>query len=107
MCRTAVAVYRRERRFADVVSLDAVAEVLVVTDSVTIAQLWVAEQVRSALGKLRPQDREVIRLAYFEGCTQQEVSLILSIPIGTVKNRMLRAQHQLVGLLRHVVADQT
>mgnify|MGYP002399942128 CR=1 FL=1 len=41
----------------------------------------------SLLEKLKPEQREIIDLIYFQGLTQQEVSDELQLPLGTVKSR--------------------
>ncbi len=47
-----------------------------------------AQRVRSALGDLPAEQRQVIELAYFGGFTHTEISEMLSLPAGTVKGRM-------------------
>lgn len=48
----------------------------------------VHESVHSALERLPPEQREVVRLAYFQGLTHSEVAVRLGIPMGTVKTRL-------------------
>ncbi len=43
--------------------------------------------LKDIVAKLEPKYREVIDLVYFKGYTQDEVSKILSMPLGTVKTR--------------------
>ncbi|NUO02398.1 MAG: sigma-70 family RNA polymerase sigma factor [Saprospiraceae bacterium] len=43
--------------------------------------------MESLLSKLKPEQREIIDLIYFQGLTQQEVSDALQLPLGTVKSR--------------------
>jgi RNA polymerase sigma factor (sigma-70 family) len=43
--------------------------------------------LKGLVAKLEPKYREVIDLLYFWGYTQDEVSRILGIPLGTVKTR--------------------
>jgi RNA polymerase sigma-70 factor (ECF subfamily) len=40
------------------------------------------------LGKLRPEQRVLIELAYFKGYTHDEIAQIEDIPLGTVKSRL-------------------
>jgi RNA polymerase sigma-70 factor (ECF subfamily) len=51
--------------------------------------------VRAALERLPAKEHSVLRLMYFEGLTQGEVSARLGIPLGTVKTRSARAHHRL------------
>ena len=44
-------------------------------------------QVNSALERLTPDHRQVIRLAHFQGLTLREISEQTGIPLGTVKSR--------------------
>jgi RNA polymerase sigma factor (sigma-70 family) len=47
------------------------------------------------LGKLRPEQRVLIELAYFKGYTHEEIAQIEDIPLGTVKTRIRNALLQL------------
>jgi RNA polymerase sigma-70 factor (ECF subfamily) len=47
-----------------------------------------AEAVRAALTGLPEEQLEVLKLAYYGGFTQQEISQMLEVPLGTVKSRM-------------------
>jgi RNA polymerase sigma-70 factor (ECF subfamily) len=47
-----------------------------------------ARHVRSALGGLPADQRQVIELAYFGGFTHTEIAEMLTLPVGTVKGRM-------------------
>jgi RNA polymerase sigma-70 factor (ECF subfamily) len=51
--------------------------------------------LKALLEKLRPEQREIIDLAYFRGYTQAEIADELNIPLGTVKTRMRMAIMQL------------
>jgi RNA polymerase sigma-70 factor (ECF subfamily) len=53
------------------------------------------DAVRSALTILPAPQREVVRLAYFEGMTLSEIALRLEEPLGTVKSRMHLAMQRL------------
>lgn len=43
--------------------------------------------LRKLLEQLKTEHRELIELAYFKGYTQDEISQMLNIPLGTVKTR--------------------
>lgn len=44
--------------------------------------------VRTGLGALTPLQREAVTMAYYNGCTYQEVAQRLDIPLGTAKARI-------------------
>jgi RNA polymerase sigma-70 factor (ECF subfamily) len=52
------------------------------------------------LGKLRPEQRVLIELAYFKGYTHEEIADIEDIPLGTVKTRIRNALLQLREYLK-------
>jgi RNA polymerase sigma-70 factor (ECF subfamily) len=55
--------------------------------------------LRSALGGLSQDHRDVIELTFFHGCTYQEIAHIVGCPENTVKTRMFHAKKQLQELL--------
>ncbi len=55
---------------------------------VEVARREEAREVRSALGELPSDQRQVIELAYFGGFTHVQIASMLEVPIGTVKSRM-------------------
>ena len=59
-------------------------------------------RLKAALTTLRPEQREVIVLAYFGGLTHSEISSHLDQPLGTVKTRLRLA----IKKLRHVLGPQ-
>jgi RNA polymerase sigma-70 factor (ECF subfamily) len=59
-----------------------------------------SREVREAMGKLSDEQRNVLRLAYFEGLTQSEIAQHLDEPLGTVKARAHRAMARLRDILR-------
>ena len=56
---------------------------------------WESNVVREAVAALPPPERAVMRLAYYDALTQQEIAKHLAIPIGTVKSRSARAHARL------------
>jgi len=99
--RAAVDIYRRERRTQEQLTFDDAVEVAI-AEPPSIVTVWQAGQVRAALARLRPLDRQVLRLAYYDGLTQTEIADRLGVPLGTVKSRTSRAQQRLATLLAHL-----
>jgi RNA polymerase sigma-70 factor (ECF subfamily) len=52
-----------------------------------------------ALGKLAPEQRQVILLVGLEGMRYDEVAEILNVPIGTVRSRLSRGRGELRRLM--------
>ena len=67
---------------ADDDALDTAAEMDAALDHAVLR--W---QVSSALARLSPAHREVIRLAHYGGLTMREISERTGVPLGTVKSR--------------------
>ena len=56
--------------------------------------------VKTALSNLNPNERKVLELAYFEGCSQTEIAKLLNEPLGTVKTWMRAGLTRLRGAMR-------
>jgi RNA polymerase sigma-70 factor (ECF subfamily) len=54
--------------------------------------------LRKEVSKLKEEYKVVLELAYFHGCTQEEISKALDIPLGTIKTRIRNA---LIELRKH------
>ncbi len=52
------------------------------------ARVWQAERLTALMDLLPADQREALRLAYFEGCTYRQVASQLGIPEGTAKSRL-------------------
>jgi RNA polymerase sigma-70 factor (ECF subfamily) len=59
-----------------------------------------AREVRSAMGQLSEEQRQVLRLAYFEGLTQVEIAQKLEEPLGTIKARAQRGMARMRTILK-------
>jgi RNA polymerase sigma-70 factor (ECF subfamily) len=53
----------------------------------TIEQAMLGWQVVSALERLTPEHRQMIRLAHFQGLSMREIAQRCDLPVGTVKSR--------------------
>lgn len=64
------------------------------------AEKFDAMGLRKQLVNLKPEQRNIIDLAYFNGYTQDEISKEMGIPLGTVKTRMRSAIIELRKMLQ-------
>ncbi|MEO0989795.1 MAG: sigma-70 family RNA polymerase sigma factor [Pseudomonadota bacterium] len=91
----------RHRRSARVTLMDEVPDS--VDDSPDPEALTIAardaERLRSCLGKLKAAHRLVIRMAFYEDLTYQEIAEIEGVPAGTVKTRIFHAKKLLLHCL--------
>ena len=56
------------------------------------------ERLHEAIDKLKPAQKEIIMMSYFEGKTQQEIAEILGITQGAVSQRLTTAEKNLKKL---------
>jgi RNA polymerase sigma factor (sigma-70 family) len=97
--RVAVDIYRREARTRSEPRADVDDTVV----PIAFERTWEAFEVRAALDQLPDDEREIMRLAHFDGLTHSEIADKLRVPVGTVKSRSFRAHRRLAGLLSHLV----
>lgn len=62
-----------------------------------------AAMVQKAFVALRPEQRQILQLAYFGGYSQTEIAHQLYLPLGTVKTRARQALKKLHTLLRNAL----
>ncbi len=96
--RQAIDAYRRDRRTepTDPSELD------IIELPPSLEQAWEAWQVRLAIDQLPSDERDVVRLSWFDGLAHPEIAERLGVPVGTVKSRSHRAHRRLASLLAHV-----
>jgi RNA polymerase sigma-70 factor (ECF subfamily) len=66
---------------------------------VEVARREEADEVRSALSELPPEQGRVIELAYYGGFTHVEIAEMIDEPLGTVKGRMRLGLTKMRGAL--------
>ncbi|HMJ46638.1 MAG TPA: sigma-70 family RNA polymerase sigma factor [Ferruginibacter sp.] len=71
------------------------------TDDSKVAERFDALGIKKQLVNLKPEQRSIIDLAYFNGYTQDEISKEMGIPLGTVKTRMRAAIIELRKMLEY------
>jgi RNA polymerase sigma-70 factor (ECF subfamily) len=88
--------YRRRRGAPTVVA--AADEVL--ADPSVPARPERGTDLRRALARLRPRDRELLWLAYAQGSSHREIADFLGLKTGSIKLLLFRARRRLANLLR-------
>jgi len=78
------------------------AETDVVVEEAGIDQAWVSWEIQEALRRLSDEEREIVRLSFFEDLTQVQIAERLGLPLGTVKSRSHRAHRRLAEFLVHL-----
>jgi RNA polymerase sigma factor (sigma-70 family) len=96
--RQAIDAYRRNRRVE--VTDGSTLEVVELPPS--MERLWEAWEVGLAVDELPAEERDVVRLSWFDELSHPEIAERLGIPIGTVKSRSHRAHRRLAARLAHL-----
>jgi RNA polymerase sigma-70 factor (ECF subfamily) len=65
-----------------------------------VSQSLERDAVIGALGSLPREQRQTIELAYFGGYSQQEISRMIDVPLGTIKSRTRLALEKLCSYLQ-------
>lgn len=59
------------------------------------------EEMHKALAQLPENQRQLLRMAYYDGLTQAKIAERLELPLGTVKSRVRRGLISLRQILQH------
>jgi RNA polymerase sigma-70 factor (ECF subfamily) len=59
-----------------------------------------ATDLRRAMARLKPRERELLWLAYAQGSSHREIAACLGLRTGSVKLLLFRARRRLAALLR-------
>jgi len=99
-CRMAL-----RRSASAAVSLESEQDVLHLPDEVEgilerITRQETYASIRTALARLPADQRRVLELRYFADLELNEIALVASLPLGTVKSRLHRALHTLRAIFR-------
>jgi RNA polymerase sigma-70 factor (ECF subfamily) len=87
---------RHSVREGNTVELDEAPELTTQGNAIVSLEL---RDLERAIGKLPPEQREVILLVGLEGMAYEEVATVLEIPVGTVRSRLSRGRDQLRRLM--------
>jgi len=66
-----------------------------------VAAIEASDALHAALARLTAAQRQMLALAFFRGCSHQEIAVQTSLPLGTVKSQIRRA---LVALRQKLAA---
>ncbi|HEX4617398.1 MAG TPA: sigma-70 family RNA polymerase sigma factor [Stellaceae bacterium] len=89
--------FRRASREENNVSIDEIAPVASVqANTIDVLEL---RDLKIALDKLAPEQRQVILLVGVEGMGYEDVASVLGVPVGTVRSRLSRGRDQLRKLM--------
>ena len=80
----------RRRVLLDVLQYSTPGSVATVTD--TFEQ---SEQLAHHLAQISSAQRQALELAFFSGCTQEEIATAMRMPVGNVKNHLRRGLSKL------------
>jgi RNA polymerase sigma-70 factor, ECF subfamily len=68
-------------------------------DATMAARAESRADVRSAMARLKPRERELLWLAYAQGSSHQEIGEALGLKTGSIKPLLFRARQRLAALL--------
>ena len=77
------------------------------TPEAVLASKEIAEMVNSAMDTLPEELRQTITLREIEGLSYEEISEIMSCPIGTVRSRIFRARETISQKIRPLLESQS
>jgi RNA polymerase sigma-70 factor (ECF subfamily) len=66
-----------------------------------------ATELRRAMARLKPRERQLLWLAYAQGSSHREIAECLGLRAGSVKLLLFRARRRLAALLRGTRGQQT
>jgi RNA polymerase sigma-70 factor (ECF subfamily) len=69
-------------------------------DATLAARVESRADVRAAMARLKPRERELLWLAYAQGSSHQEIGEALGLKTGSIKPLLFRARRRLATLLR-------
>ena len=87
---------RHSVREGSTVELDEAPQLTVPGNAIASLEL---RDLERAIGKLPPEQRQVILLVGLEGLAYEEVATVLNVPVGTVRSRLSRGRDELRRLM--------
>jgi RNA polymerase sigma-70 factor (ECF subfamily) len=69
-------------------------------DERTAERVQQSSDVGRALRQLKPREREILWLAYVEGCSHKEIAEVVGLRAGSIRLVLFRARRKVADLLR-------
>src|SRR5579863_2018634 len=92
--------WRRAPRSGPLAALDSPAAEALVSRDRTAEQVQQGSDLRRALDRLKPREREILWLAYVEGSSHKEIAEVVGLRAGSIRLLLFRARGKLADLLR-------
>ena len=92
-------------RIAPMEQLDITEQMLLYTGNDTVLEDEKKRMIRNAIQRLSDKYRIVILLFYMEELSQEEIAVVLHIPVGTVKSRLYTAKQLLKSELEEYFCE--
>ena len=91
---------RREAPWQELTDQQELAEAPEPRPDQALESLQIQSRVRAVLKTVPPEQAEVVRLAYGDGLSHNEIAARLGVPLGTVKTRMTLAYRKIRSALQ-------
>lgn len=101
---------KKRKRTLEVIKIDNYLELNVPDLNNSWESLEVKERkitITKAIHTLRPEDKVLITLFYFEELSLNEIAVVLGLEISNVKVRLHRVRHKLAKVLRKIMEPET
>lgn len=89
---------RRKRTSGPLEDVDAQLDLVGDSGETRAMDRLILDDVRQAIDRLPPEQREVLLLVCLEDMSYRDVAQILDLPLGTVMSRLARARQKLVDM---------
>ena len=92
--------HRKSQKINESIDIDSIAEPSIDENPLDLLNtIQQGSLLQTAILQLKPQQRQLLSLAYFKGLTHTEISDFTEIPLGTVKTQIRRAVIMLKELM--------
>lgn len=97
--------WRRAPRGAQLAPLQSPAADALLSSDRTAEYVQQSSDLRRAMDRMKPREREILWLAYVEGSSHQEIAEVVGLRAGSIRLLLFRARRKLADLLRRAAED--